>query len=148
MAGESHVNLERARSAEQRRTMEEIHDGGYCPFCPENLQINHKMPILRRGEHWTLTPSQWPYENTRVHLLAISAFHAVRLRDLPPVAGSELLEHMQWAEAEYDIESGALALRFGDTADNGASVAHLHAHLIVPDENRPEGTKIRFKMSG
>lgn len=144
---ESYVNLDSARTDDQRRVMETIRDDQVCPFCPEHLRTYHKMPLLREGEHWTLTPVQWPYENTTLHLLAISAIHAERLNDLAPQAGSELLEHMQWAENEYDITAGGLAMRFGDVTKNGASVRHLHAHLIVPDPAKPAGVKVKFKIS-
>lgn len=141
------VNLGNARHDEQRGVMEEIVRDGVCPFCPEHLEKYHKEPILRRGEHWILTPNQWPYEHTRVHLLAIASYHAESLGDLKKGSLDELQEHFAWAEFTYKVASGGLAMRFGDVMKNGATVNHLHAHFIVPEDNLPPDAKVRFKIS-
>lgn len=141
------VNLDNARYDDQRRVMSEIVADGVCPFCADHLEKYHKEPILRQGEHWTLTPNQWPYEHTRVHLLAISSYHTEALSDLKPGSMDELLDHLQWAEFTYNVAAGGLAMRFGDVKKNGATVNHLHAHFIVPEDNLPPDTKVRFKIS-
>jgi len=106
-----------------------------------------KNPILRSGEHWFLTTNQWPYEHTRVHLLAIATYHAEQLQDLKPGSFDELQQHFTWAEEEFKIAAGGLAMRFGDTSRNGATVRHLHAHLIVPEVELGSDEKVRFKIS-
>lgn len=141
------VNLDNARLEEQRHVMEGIVEDDVCPFCPDHLEKYHKQPALRHGEHWILTPNQWPYENTRVHLLAISAYHAENLSDLREGSLDELQEHLQWAEFTYKVSAGGLAMRFGDVMKNGATVNHLHGHFIVPEDNLPPDTKVRFKIS-
>lgn len=143
----SYVNLGNARSEEQRGVMEAIDQQGDCPFCPDHLAKYHKQPILRTGEHWLITPNQWPYEHTRAHLLAIAAYHAESPDELKPGAGEELFDHMRWAGKEYAIKAGGLAMRYGDITLNGATVRHLHAHFIEPDPERPEGSKVKFKIS-
>lgn len=146
-SNETFVNLANARNNEQRRVMEEIEDNQECPFCPDALHKYHKQPILRQGEHWTLTPNQWPYDNTRVHLLAIAAYHAETIQELRPGSFDELQDHFAWAEQEFKIAAGGLAMRFGDTRKSGATVQHLHSHLIVPNDDIPQGEKVRFKIS-
>ncbi len=127
-----HVNLENARVDKQRDVMGKIKEDGVCPFCPEHLEAYHEEPILRRGDHWIVTRNQWPYSNTETHLLAIATRHVVALSELTPGAGEELLNHFRWAEDVYKIAAGGLAMRFGDVGRSGATVQHLHAHLIVP----------------
>ncbi len=141
------VNLDNARNDEQLQVMETIIKDDVCPFCTEHLEDYHKEPTLRQGEHWMLTPNQWPYDNTRVHLLAIATYHAESLGDLKKGSMDELLEHLQWAEFTYSVAAGGLAMRFGDVKINGASVNHLHAHFIVPEDDLPPETKVRFKIS-
>lgn len=147
--GAEFVNLDNARHEEQRRVMEGIIERGECPFDEENLAKTHSQPILRRGEHWTVTPNQWPYAFTRLHLLAISRYHAESLSDLQEGSLDELQNHFQWAEAEYQVAAGGLivAMRFGDVQQTGATVNHIHAHLIVPDKEKQPEDKIRFKIS-
>ncbi|MFZ1302179.1 MAG: hypothetical protein WAQ27_06440 [Candidatus Microsaccharimonas sp.] len=143
---ETFVNLDNARNEEQRRVMETIQDNADCPFCPDHLAKYHKLPILRTGENWLLTTNQWPYENTVHHFLAIAAYHAESLSDLQPGAFEELKDHFAWAEDEFKIASGGIAMRFGDTSNNGATVRHLHAHLIQPKPDLEKSDKVRFKI--
>lgn len=140
------VNLDNARNDHQREVMNDIANNQECPFCPDALHKYHKEPILRQGEHWLLTPNQWPYDNTRVHLLAIAAYHAERINDLKPGSLEELQTHFAWAEDEFKIAAGGLAMRFGDTSGNGATVRHLHSHLIVPEDGLTREQKVRFKI--
>jgi diadenosine tetraphosphate (Ap4A) HIT family hydrolase len=144
---DSYVNMDNARYDDQREVMERIEEARVCPFCPDHLKEFHRQPILRSGEHWNLTPIQWPYEHTSTHLLAIAAYHAETLSDLKNGSFDELQEHLQWAELTYKIAAGGLAMRFGDVTKNGASVKHLHMHLIVPSDDKDPQDKIRFKIS-
>lgn len=140
------VDLENARLDEQRKVMQEIIDEGHCPFCLDNLRKYHKQQILRDGKYWILTQNQWPYDFTRVHLLAILKTHAVNLGQVPPEAGKELFELLSWAEKEYDVEGGAIGMRFGDTNHSAGTVNHIHAQFIVPDIKKPGFQPVRFKI--
>lgn len=142
----SFVNLNNARFEEQRQVMQNIEDSKECPFCPEYLDKYHREEIIRKGAHWLLTRNQWPYENTDLHLLAIATYHAEKLSDLRKGSFDELQDHMVWAENEFQIVAGGIAMRFGDTSHNGASVKHLHAHLIVPSINKPANEKVKFRI--
>ena len=141
-----YVNLNNARYDDQRQVMEDIKSDGACPFDEENLAKYHTPPILRQGKYWTITANQWPYEHTRVHLLAIARQHVESIDELDSRAGEELFEHVRWAIKEFQIQFGGLTMRFGDVKHNGASVNHLHAHIIVPDKNKPADAKVKFKI--
>ncbi len=141
------VNLNNARLDEQRRVMQDIEKNQECPFCPNNLGKYHKNEIIRKSKNWVLTKNQWPYKYTDIHLLAIATYHAEKLSDLHVGAFNELQEHMIWAENKYNVIAGGIAMRFGDTSNNGATVNHIHVHLIVPSADKPSDEKIRFKIS-
>ncbi len=140
------VDIENARVDEQKQVMKEIIDQGHCPFCLENLRLYHKKPILKEGKFWVLTPNQWPYDNTRVHLLAISTTHVETLGELNPEAGSELIELLSWAEKEYQAAGGGFAVRFGDTNYSAGTVKHLHAQFIIPDIEKKDFVPVRLKI--
>lgn len=145
----TYVDLNHARSEEQLEVMKGIRDRKECPFCTENLSKTHRQEILRKGAHWILTRNQWPYENTIEHLLAIANYHAETISDLREGAFEELQDHVSWAEKELDIKSGGVCIRFGDITQNGATVNHLHAHIIVPRPHTHDETvakKVRFKI--
>ncbi|QQS19564.1 HIT domain-containing protein [Candidatus Saccharibacteria bacterium] len=145
MAG--YVNLDNARHDDQRQVMQNIKEAEVCPFDEEHLAKYHKLPVLRQGKYWSITANQWPYEYTQIHLLAIARKHVESIEQLPDGAGEELFGHVSWAIKKYHVDFGGLAMRFGDVKHNGASVNHLHAHLIVPNKDKPADAKVRFKIS-
>jgi ATP adenylyltransferase len=140
------VDLDNARKDEQRVVMQDIIAADECPFCLENLRKYHQQPILQETEHWLLTPNQWPYDHTKIHLLAIYKSHAERLAEIAPKAGQDLLELMQWAEQEYSVPGGGWAMRFGDTNYSAGTVLHIHAQFLVPDLDSPEYKPVRIKI--
>lgn len=141
-----YVDLDNARFEDQRKVMEKIIEDGRCPFCPEFLERYHRKPIIKKGKYWTLTENQWPYDNTRVHLLAIFNIHVEHLREVPAEAGKELFELIEWAEDHYHVKGGGLAMRFGDTNYSAGTVSHLHAQFIVPDWDKDDFEPVRVKL--
>lgn len=148
-SSKNYINVNQARSEEQRAVMEQIQKDGVCPFCPEHLHKYHKGPIIKESDHWILTKNQWPYEHVKIQLLAIHKTHIEHLKELSPEAGKELFELFSWASQKYNMPGGAVAIRFGsnpELGNYGSSVLHIHAHLIEPDLANPAGEKIRFKI--
>lgn len=140
------VDLDNARVTEQRQVMEQIIKDDNCPFCEAHLRKYHKEPILKEGKFWILTKNQWPYEHTKLHILAISKKHAEKLEELDPEAGRELFEFFQWTEKEYQVPGGGFAMRFGDTDYSAGTVNHLHAQFIEPDLADSSYEPVRFKI--
>lgn len=140
-----HVNLAHSRTAEQKSVMQQIIQDGVCPFCQEYFLKYHSKPILKKGVHWMVTENAFPYEGTRVHLLFVYLEHVI----LPPTESdrlAELFEMVAWAREKYGILGGTLVLRFGENKYNGASVDHLHAHLVVGDADKPDHKGVRVKV--
>jgi len=145
----SFVNLKNARVEEQRKVMEIIQEGGFCPFCPEHISKSRLKPIIKQGKYWHIRENQWPYENTRTHLVIIYNTHVEKLSEINPEAAKELFDLAKWAEDEYQVLGGAIGLRFGDFRLNGGTVLHLHAHIIAADiTNRddPNYQPVRFRV--
>jgi len=140
------VDLDNARYDDQRQVMKQIISDAVCPFCIESLSKYHHQPILKTGKYWRLTENQWPYDHTRVHLLAIFTSHLEKLEELPVEAGSELLELMQWAAQEYNVKGGGWAMRFGDTNYSAGTVAHLHVQFVVPDWEAADFEPVKIKI--
>ncbi len=146
MPKKSFVDLENARLDEQKKVMAEIVENGHCPFCLENLQKYHKKPFLKEGKYWIVTENQWPYEFTKIHLLAIYKKHAENLQEVEPAAGEELFRFFQEFEKEYGVPGGGFAVRFGDTNYSAGTVKHIHAQFIMPDIEHPDFKSVRFKL--
>ena len=143
----TYVNIGNARLPEQLEAMKRIEDRKQCPFCPENLFKEHSQPILWEGNYWLLTKNQWPYSQAHLHLLAIYKEHAEKLSDISPDAGKELFEMLNWIEKTFDVVSGGVAFRFGDIRFNGATVSHIHVHILEPNPPTEENyAPIRFRI--
>jgi diadenosine tetraphosphate (Ap4A) HIT family hydrolase len=113
------------------QTLEEIVAGGFCPFCEVHLLKHHRKPILYRTAHWLVTENSWPYEGTEFHILFIAIRHIERVRDLSPMEWLDLKDLHRRFEEESGIKGSTFFIRQGDTSITGASVNHLHAHLVV-----------------
>lgn len=138
---------ERARSPEHFEMMEKIRLRGKCPFCQENFFVETGQKILYQNDFWMVMSNILPYKNTRLHLMLISKDHAESLMDLRPEAGQSLFDILRKIEADHNITSGAMFMRFGDPLYNGGSVHHLHVHLIVPDTGADKDwDKLKVKL--
>jgi len=132
------VDVHYAKSDQYRNMITKIAKVGKCPFCPKHFK-HHRKKILQKEGAWFITENSWPYRETRWHLLIIGITHKERLSELTPGDMANILKLLQWAERRFKIPGGGFAMRFGQTRYTGATVCHLHAHLIVPKLNRKTG---------
>nr|AIA16555.1 HIT domain protein [uncultured bacterium] len=113
------------------KAIDKIIKDGVCPFCPEHLAAYHPHPVIREGEHWLYTKNAYPYKGAIHHFLVIHKSHIEDFAEITPAAWLELQELINVIATTHAIKGGALVCRFGETKYNGASVAHLHAQIIV-----------------
>jgi ATP adenylyltransferase len=113
--------------------IQQIQKDGVCPFCPEQLLKYHKNPILKDGKYWLITENMYPYKGAVHHFLIIHKIHISHMNEISPEAQHELFEINNWLFETYKILGGTFVMRFGDSKYTGASVTHLHAHIIVSD---------------
>jgi diadenosine tetraphosphate (Ap4A) HIT family hydrolase len=129
------VNIGNARKGEYKKVIEEIARTGKCPFCKENLKY-HRKPEFKRKNGWFLTENTWPYKDARWHLIILNDEHKENFSELTKKDLEAVAFLANWAIKEYKIKGGVLAIRFGDTNYTGASVSHLHFHLISPKKDK------------
>lgn len=117
-----------ARTPEQAARMAELEAQGTCRFCWET---RHTPP----GD-WKLRPCDYPYEGTREHLLAIPQRHVTSMGELFEEEFAGLGALLSVYEGIYRPDGYTIAVRNGDMSLTGASVQHLHLHILVPDGTR------------
>jgi len=141
------VDMRYAHNDEQRAVLERILQKGRCPFCMPDLKKYHREEIYEYG-YWLITRNQWPYRGAKEHWLLILRRHAERIADIPPGAWSDLGVIARDLERSLKLRGGALAMRFGDSSVTGATVLHIHAHLIVPkiNEKTKKARVVRFPI--
>ena len=129
------------RNARDPTYLEHLHTmehRGTCPFCPE--AYDHTRILQTRGS-WHIARSNWPYESAKHHLLIISKEHRTSFLELSASDFSDIQMLFKWAMEQFCICGGGLALRFGETLYSGATVCHLHFHIIQP-ELKADGTSV------
>ena len=137
------VDTRYAKTTQYRKVLTEIKGAKVCPFCPKTFKW-HTNPILKTVGNWLITESFQPYKNTAHHFLIIGKRHKEQLTELSPRDWTEISGLQKWAIKKFGLKGGGLAMRFGDTAHTGATVSHLHMHLIVPKLKRGRAIPVWF----
>jgi len=125
------------------RALKKIVAGGFCPFCEKHLFKHHKRPVLYMSKFWLVTENAWPYKGTRFHFLFIPLKHIEEIGDMSPVVWKNLQTLYREVVEREKILGGTLMIRSGDTEVTGASVNHLHAHLVVGGKRTKKTKPIR-----
>ena len=133
---ESFVNTANTRPGVYDAVIKDIAEKKVCPFCPEQLANFHKNPILIEKKYWLATDSMYPYTNAKNHILFVHKNHLEHFSDLSKEAREELWEIAEECLSLKKMAGGTLLMRFGDTRYTGASVNHLHAHIICGDPEK------------
>jgi ATP adenylyltransferase len=142
---ESLYNFENFRTAEQLAQMRELAESGRCLFCPD--QRGTDLPVLHRLPQWTVISNRFPYRGTRLHLLLVPDEHVADLIDLSAPAQAGFWAALAWVRSEYGLTFYSLAARNGDPRFTGATIRHLHVHLLQGDVDDPAHEPVRAKLS-
>ncbi|MBI1971242.1 MAG: HIT domain-containing protein [Candidatus Wildermuthbacteria bacterium] len=121
-----------------REVLEAARGEGECPFCPANLS-KYGNDVVREVGRWVAIRNRWPYPHAAVHLLLLPLEHIVDISgvltsDWQDVQGLIVVLRRDYPTLQV---GGALAVRFG--TNSGATVRHLHFHLIAPVTNSETG---------
>ncbi len=120
-----------AKTKNYKRTLEKIIKTDKCPFCPDNFKY-HKKPILKKYKGWLVTSNSWPYKDTTHHFIFIPQKHKEFFSELTAQDFTAIKHLIDWTVKKHKIKGGGITLRFGDQNYTGATVLHLHFHLIIP----------------
>ena len=115
---------------------------GKCPFCWEYFKIQYADQILNREGNCFIARLTWPYKDTDTHLMVIPDEHKEFPEELTFTEWENMLKLLDWAVQEFNIPGGAIAMRFGDPRRTGATVLHLHMHIIVPELGENDRAKV------
>lgn len=135
------------KRSEYVKVLEEIVAGGFCPFCEEHLFKHHRRPVLYKSKYWFVTENSWPYKGSQFHFLFIARPHIEATEDMSSLMWTDLQKLYRKLVKENSIKGATLMIRSGDTKTTGASVNHLHAHLIVGVPRTKNATPIKALVS-
>jgi diadenosine tetraphosphate (Ap4A) HIT family hydrolase len=135
------------RTQEQLEDMLRLEAAGTCIFCPEHLAKDPGQRIEHRTALWTVTPNEFPYRGARLHLLLVPDEHVTDMLDLSDEAKADLWTALAWARENYGLTFYSMLARNGDCEFTGATVRHVHIHLVQGDVDDPHHEPVRTKLS-
>lgn len=113
-----------------------IRDSGNCPFCDPNITCQ----LVLQTEYWRVVYNEFPCADSRLHLLLLPKRHVVRVRDLTaeewrdfPEALWRLTDSETYEGCPLALEHGYSLATFRSEEASGATIRHLHGHIIRPD---------------
>lgn len=139
--------FDHVRTAEQRERMERLDAAGVCLFCPDGIAAHAAAEVVLRTGHWAVLPNAFPYEGARLHLLLIPREHAEDLLELSAPARADFWAALARVKQRYGLAHYGLGARNGDCRYTGATIAHVHAHVLVGDEASADSPPVRMRLS-
>ena len=128
-----------ARKQEQLDIMMDKENNNLDPLDPNVIE----QEILFFTNHWYISMNRFPHQDTGIQYLIIAKDGVYDINDMSDEMWIELKSIWLTMTEKYNIPGGALCFRFGKQELSGASLKRLHAHLVMPTEN-----KIRFPVGG
>ena len=141
----SYYCFENHRTPGQLAEMRSLEARGVCLFCPDGLG---RQQVLLRTPHWTAIPNDFPYQGTALHLLLIPHQHATDLLDLPAAAQQDFWAALGALRDRYQLQHYGLGVRNGDCRFTGATIRHVHAHVLVAQPGADGAPPVRMRFSG
>ena len=143
----SYYCFENYRTAEQLAEMRDLEARGLCLVCPGGLAGHSRQQILFQTRHWTITPNAFPYPGTARHLLLVPGQHAADLLDLDEAVRQDFWTALAQVRDRYALSYYGLGVRNGDCRYTGATIRHVHAHVLVGDPGPGPETPVRMRFS-
>lgn len=137
--------LGNARNDEQLAQMRRLEADGVCLFCPPNLGNGKRL--LHRTEHWSVTPNEFPYRGTRLHVMLVPDEHVTDMADLSSTAQQDFWAALTWVRDHYRLAHYGLAVRNGQSEFTGGTIRHLHIHVLQGDPGK-EPVRVKLSSSG
>ena len=139
--------MENYRTADQLAEMQKLEAEGICLFCPDAIRRHPRQKIFLETEHWIITPNEFAYKGTALHLLLVPHEHVNDLLDLAPASQRDFWEALTMIRERFDLKYYGLGVRNGDCKFTGATIAHVHAHVLVGDAGSADEVPVRMRFS-
>ena len=128
-----------ARKQEQLDIMMDMENHDRDPLDPNYIE----QDILFSTNYWYISKNRFPHQGTGEQYLIIAKDPKYDINDMEEAMWLELKGIWITLTEKYNIPGGALCFRFGNQELSGASLKRLHAHLVMPTDE-----KVRFPIGG
>ena len=128
-----------ARGQEQLDIMMNKEMADKDPLDPNVIE----QEILFTANYWYVSKNRFPHQDSGEQFLIISKYPVYDIEDMSAEMWTELGNLWVILKNSYNLNGGSLCFRYGDPELSGASLKRLHAHVIMPNEE-----KVRFPIGG
>ena len=135
------------RTDEQLQEMRRLEAAGICLFCPATLREHARQQVIFETRHWAVTPNEFPYPGTRLHLLVVPHQHAGDMLDLDNEALGDFWTALRQVRERFGLDHYGLGVRNGNCSFTGGTIAHVHAHVLVGDPSLDPEVPVRMRFS-
>ena len=133
------MRKDNARDPEQLKRMDHLAAQIGCFFCNNNYLKIGASKAIKKTKYWYIKKNDYPYEGSVHHYLIASKRHVTKITELSPLAWKKLLEVIRWLERHLKVKGGSIFARSGDMRYTGATLDHLHFHLLVGGPKKKDG---------
>lgn len=139
--------MDNYRTDEQLQEMRRLEAAGICLFCPAALREHDRQRAAFETRHWLVTPNAFPYRGTRLHLLVVPHQHVNDILDLDEEARGDFWTALAAIRERFGLDHYGLGVRNGNCSFTGATIAHVHAHVLVGDPDLDPEVPVRMRFS-
>lgn len=132
----TNIDNSNSRNKKYSKVIDSIKKDNVCPFCPDYLLKYHKKPIIEENKNWISTKNMYPYEGSKIQILFIHKKHISSMEEITTIGWLDLKKIIDSTTKRLKIKKGSFFMRFGNTKYTGASVTHLHCHILVSKKNK------------
>lgn len=129
-----------AREQKQLDIMIDMETQGKDPMAPEYID----QEILFQTEFWHVSENRFPYQGAEKQFLIVAVGPVYKMQDISPEMWVDLQKIWHRLVEDYDLDGGAICMRFGNPAKSGASLTRVHCHIIMPRDDE----KVKFGIGG
>src|SRR3989344_255088 len=133
------LRLDNSRTPEQTKRMKLLAKEIGCFFCKNNYLKVGASPAIYQSKYWYVKKNDYPYEGSVHHYLLASKRHTTKITAVSRAAWVELLKVIAWLEKHLKIKGASIFTRSGDMSYTGATLDHIHFHLLVGAKKRKGG---------
>lgn len=132
----SFVDIANCRSTKQQETYLKIYRENYDPFAERSSIEALGNEIFDESDHWiTIKNKHYKHTDRKHHLVVILKRFIKTPDDLTEEEILDAFKVIRELNKTLQISGGAILMRYGDTRLSGASVKHLHFHVVEPNRN-------------
>lgn len=118
-------------NSELIKKIKRIMENGICPFCWENSR-NQGYNFVAETGRWYIVENPYPYNDSALHLLILPKRHVIFLKALCREEWIQMAEILSIISKKYPFLTKGYGLAVREGRVGGATLFHLHWHLIVP----------------